>query len=286
MATGKERQKQLAREHYERQMQRRAEREARAKRTAVIGSTVGVLVVIGGVVAVTTWLTGSDSPTDASASPSAVPSASQPPTVQPTPIDATKVSCSYPADAKGGPAKKVGTPPAKPDLKAERMTFDTSQGEIVVDMEPMKAPCTVNSFAFLAGKNFFDGTKCHRLVTPGAGGLAILQCGDPLAKADGKGTTDGQGGPGYTFADENLGGMEYGKGVVAMANSGPNTNGSQFFLIYGDETKSLPPQYTPFGTVTKGMDILDKVAKGGFLADNTAPKVGVQIKDVTISGKS
>ncbi|WP_233507590.1 peptidylprolyl isomerase [Spongiactinospora gelatinilytica] len=273
MATGKERQRQLAREHYERQMQRRIERQAKTKRNAVIGSTIGVVVVIGGVVAAVTLIGGGDSRPQAASSPS------------PSPLDATKVSCSYPEDAKGV-TKKVGTPPSKPDLAATQMALNTSQGEIVVDMLPMKAPCTVNSFAFLASKDYFDGTSCHRLVTPETGGLAILQCGDPKAEADGKGTTDGQGGPGYSFADENLGGMPYGRGVVAMANSGENTNGSQFFLIFGDETKSLPPKYTPFGTVSKGMDILDKVAKGGFLADNTAPKVKVQIKDVTISGKS
>ncbi|GAA5060669.1 peptidylprolyl isomerase [Thermocatellispora tengchongensis] len=285
MATGRERQKQLAREHYERQMKRRMERQAKARRTAVVGSTVGVLVVIGGVVAATVLIGGGEPESNAAASPSAAPTESAPPPVTPTPIDATKVTCEYPKEDKGA-VKDVGTPPAKPDLKAERMTLKTSQGEIVIDMEPTKAPCTVNSFAFLAKKNYFDGTKCHRLVTPETGGLAILQCGDPLATADGKGEKDGQGGPGYRFNDEYLGGMQYGRGVVAMANSGPNTNGSQFFLIFGDETKQLPPQYTPFGTVSKGMDVLDKVAKGGFLADNQSPKVGVEIKDVTISGKS
>ncbi|MDF5751991.1 peptidylprolyl isomerase [Spongiactinospora sp. TRM90649] len=274
MATGKERQRQLAREHYERQMQRRIERQAKTKRNAVIGSTIGVVVVIGGVVAAVTLLGGNDSqPQAASSSPAAKP------------VDPTKVTCSYPEESKGE-VKKVGVPPSKPDLSATQMTMNTSQGDIVIDLQPLKAPCTVNSFAFLASKDYFDGSSCHRLVNPDGGGLAILQCGDPLAKADGKGVKDGQGGPGYSFADENLGGMPYGRGVVAMANSGPNTNGSQFFLIFGDETKQLPPQYTPFGTVSKGIDILDKVSKGGFLADNTAPKVKVQIKDVTISGKS
>ncbi|WP_285774230.1 peptidylprolyl isomerase [Microtetraspora sp. NBRC 13810] len=285
MSTGKDRQKQLAREHYERQLKRRAERQAKAKRTAVIGSTVGVLVVVGGVVAAVTLLSGNGSESSASDSAQVSPPPSAEAAVS-APADPTKVSCTYTKAAGGGGSKDVGLPPSKPNLKAERMTLDTSQGTIVVDLEPAKAPCTVNSFDFLAKKNFFDGTKCHRLVTPEQGGLAILQCGDPLAKADGKTATDGQGGPGYSFADENLAGAQYGRGVVAMANSGPNTNGSQFFLIFGDETKQLPPQYTPFGTVSKGMDVLDKVAKGGYLQDNTAPKVRVEIKDVTISAKS
>ena len=78
----------------------------------------------------------------------------------------------------------------------------------------------------------------------------MLQCGDPLAKADGKNPADGQGGPGYRFADENLQGAKYTRGVVAMANSGANTNGSQFFIVFGD--LQLPPNYTPFGTVKRG----------------------------------
>jgi peptidyl-prolyl cis-trans isomerase B (cyclophilin B) len=289
VATGKERQKRLAREHYERQLKRRAEREARKKRMAVIGSTVGVVTVVGGVVAAVAFLGSGGAETNAAADPSTDPSAlptpSEEPRPTPTPLDLAKVKCSYPKDAKGE-VKNVGTPPAKPNLKAKTMTLSTNEGDIVIDLATEQAPCTVNSFDFLAKKNYFDGPKCHRLVTPPTGGLAILQCGDPLAKADGKGTKDGQGGPGYRFDDENLGGMEYVRGTVAMANSGENTNGSQFFLIYGDETKGLPPQYTPFGTVRKGLEILDKVAAGGFLEDNTSPKVGIELKDVTISGKS
>lgn len=293
MATGKERQKQLAREHHERQLQRRLERETRAKRTAIIGSSVGVVVVVGGIVAATTLLGGGSGDPQAAASPttsaSASASASAEPTpttpkVTPTPIDLKTVSCTYTKDAQGK-VKEVGLPPKKPNLKARTMTIKTGQGDIVVDLMPKKAPCTVNSFDYLATKNYFDGTKCHRLVTPPTGGLAVLQCGDPLAKADGK-EQGGDGGPGYKYADENLGGLEYKRGVVAMANAGAGTNGSQFFIVYGDETASLPPQYTPFGTVTKGMDIVDKVAKGGFLEDQTSPKVPVDIKDVTITGKS
>ncbi|MEU7004000.1 peptidylprolyl isomerase [Nonomuraea sp. NPDC046570] len=291
MSTGKERQKQLAREHYERQMQRRAEREARAKRTAVIGSTVGVVVVVGGIVAATTLLSGNNDGATQSAA-DATPTAAITPTgapteapqVTPSPIDLKTVSCAYTKDAQGK-SKDVGLPPAKPNLKARTMTVKTGDGDIVIDLQPKKAPCTVNSFDYLASKDYFDNTRCHRLVTPQAGGLAVLQCGDPLAKADGK-SQGGDGGPGYKYADENLGGMPYKRGVVAMANAGAGTNGSQFFIVFGDETASLPPQYTPFGTVTKGMEIVDKVAKGGFLDDQTAPKVPVEIKDVTISGKS
>lgn len=291
MATGKERQKQLAREHHERQLQRRLEREARVKRTAIIGSSVGVVVVVGGIVAATTLLSGGNgdpqaaasATASASTSTSAEPTPSEPPQPTPTPIDLKTVSCAY-TKSEQGKVKDVGLPPKKPNLKAQTMTIKTNQGNIVVDLMPKKAPCTVNSFDYLASKNYFDDTKCHRLVTPESG-LAVLQCGDPLAKADGK-EQGGNGGPGYVYADENLGGMKYTRGVVAMANAGAGTNGSQFFIVYGDETASLPPQYTPFGTVTKGMEIVDKVAKGGFLEDKTSPKVPVDIKDVTITGKS
>ena len=117
----------------------------------------------------------------------------------------------------------------------------------------------------------------------------MLQCGDPTAKADGKSATDGSGGPGYRLSSENLKGAEYKRGVMAMANTRrPAPTGSQFFLVYGDI--GLTPDYTPFGTITKGLDILDKVNKAGVIDDpgdgTGAPKETVEIKDVTISGKS
>jgi len=188
-------------------------------------------------------------------------------------------------EAKGGTVKNVGMPPAKVSTDPATMTIKTNRGDIVATLNTAKAPCTVNSFKYLASKNYFDDTKCHRMGTS----FPILQCGDPLAKADGKNPTDGQGGPGYRFANENLAGAKYTRGVLAMANSGPNTNGSQFFIVFGDT--QLTPDYTPFGTVTKGLEILDGVAKNGVIAgpagDGTgAPKQAVEIKDVTITGKS
>jgi peptidyl-prolyl cis-trans isomerase B (cyclophilin B) len=165
------------------------------------------------------------------------------------------------------------------------MTIKTNRGDIVATLDSAKAPCTINSFKFLASKNYFDNTRCHRMGTD----FPILQCGDPLAKADGKSQADGSGGPGYRFANENLEGAKYTRGVLAMANSGPDTNGSQFFIVFGDT--GLTPDYTPFGTVTKGLEILDKVAKAGVIpgagGDGTgAPKLPIEIKDVTITGKS
>jgi peptidyl-prolyl cis-trans isomerase B (cyclophilin B) len=285
VATGKDRQKQLAREHYERQMARRAERQAKARRYAIIGSTLGAVGVVGVAVVAVVLLSGGGkdtSATTASTAPSASGSASA--AAAPKPYDKASGTCGYIAD-KTGQVKDVGLPPAEAGTSPRTMTMKTNLGTLEVALDGAKAPCTVNSFAYLAKKHYFDGTRCHRLVTQG---LHVLQCGDPLAKVDGKSTTDGQGGPGYRIADENLGGAPYNRGVVAMANGGANTNGSQFFIIYGDDTKALQPRYTPFGTVTKGIEIVDKVAKAGVQGGGSdgPPKMAVELKGVTISGKS
>jgi peptidyl-prolyl cis-trans isomerase B (cyclophilin B) len=128
--------------------------------------------------------------------------------------------------------------------------FFTSQGVITVRMLTTKAPCTTYSFRFLASQAYYNVTHCHRLTLQG---IYVLQCGDP--------TGTGSGGPGYAFNDENLTGATYPAGTVAMANAGPNTNGSQFFFTWKD-TK-LAPAYTPFGTVIGGMDVLQKIAAAG-----------------------
>jgi peptidyl-prolyl cis-trans isomerase B (cyclophilin B) len=127
-----------------------------------------------------------------------------------------------------------------------------------------QAPCTVNSFAFLAQQGYFNDTHCHRLTT--GPGLFVLQCGDPKG--------DGTGGPGYQFADEypsnqylpddpaRSKAIVYPRGTLAMANAGAGTNGSQFFIVYKDS--QLPPNYTVFGQVdAKDMGVLDKIAAAG-----------------------
>jgi len=150
----------------------------------------------------------------------------------------------------------------------------TNQGAIVLKLDAVKAPCTVNSFAFLADRKYFDSTPCHRLTTAG---IFVLQCGDP--------TGSGGGGPGYEFADENLTGALYPAGTVAMANGGPGTNGSQFFLVYKDTT--LAPNYTPFGTITGGLAVIQKIAAAG--SDNSngpgdgKPNLPVEITGVTVA---
>ena len=287
MPTTKQR-RQTARRRLERQLVRRAEQARRRRmRTQVIASVVGVLVVLAAV-----WLvivkTGDKKQPAAAAS--ATPTASQGPTAAPVPT-ATFTKKKHAIAKSTGPCKyaetaatqgstythDVGLPPdpATTPTAAHTMTLATSQGTIAVKLNAAKAPCTVQSFVFLLGKKFLDNTYCHRLTT--AATLAVLQCGDP------SGT--GQGGPTYQIKDEGLKGATYKRGTVAMANGGPGTNGSQFFLVYKDS--QLPANYTPIGTVTSGLDVLDKIGKAG--TDNANgegdghPVLGVQIKTAKIS---
>lgn len=157
------------------------------------------------------------------------------------------------------------------------ISFTTNQGEIVIETTPSLAPLTVNAIAALAQKNYFDKTICHRLTTEG---IYVLQCGDP--------TGTGTGGPGFNIPDENLPQPtenNYPAGTVAMANAGPGTSGSQFFLVYQDTT--LGPDYTIWGSITSGLDILQTIASAGVVDGGTdgAPVSGVTIEStkVTIS---
>ena len=117
----------------------------------------------------------------------------------------------------------------------------TNKGEFSILLDPAKAPLAVNNFVTLARYKYFDNTQCHRAIPE-----FVVQCGDP--------TASGSGGPGYSFADELPLEGEYKIGSIAMANSGPNTNGSQFFIITGENGAGLSPDYTLFGQVTDGLD--------------------------------
>ena len=153
--------------------------------------------------------------------------------------------------------------------------------------------CAVNSFAFLARKNFYDNTKCHRLATPENSGLGLLQCGDPQAKADGKNPTDGQGNAGYVFRDEAVGAIPYTRGVVFLTQplDAAGQNSSQFAISLSDENAQLEPQYSVLGMVKSGLEIIEKVAKDGVIVNpdditgdggSTAPKNPIIIKKVTL----
>ncbi|GAA2103054.1 peptidylprolyl isomerase [Streptomyces albiaxialis] len=268
MVSSEQRRKQLAREKFERQERRRAaaRRKARVRNGAIALGLVLVLAA-GAAYAATGGLGGDDGDTaDAARSPE--------PSQAPDPCD---------KPAKGEPNGKQWKkePAMKVDKSASyAMSLDTTCGTIGIEMDAGKAPHTVNSFRFLAGQKFFDHTPCHRLVDAD---IHVLQCGDP------QGT--GQGGPGYTIPDENLKdprlkGKKYPAGTVAMANQydaktgkGRDTGGSQFFLVFEDS--KLPPDYTPFGRITQGMDVLKKIAKAGSSPDpqtgNTPPNATVVI---------
>lgn len=268
MTGKKERQRKLARQRMLRQQQRRAE-QARKTRQITIVAVVCCVVVGLGVGGYFLFAgTGGSKAAAASATSSATPSASASASTQAEPA----TTCSY--QASGTAARNVGLPPTKPDYKAGyQATIHTNRGDVVIDLLNSKATCTVNSFVYLAAKKYFNGTHCHRLTTIDP---FVLQCGDP--------TGTGSGGPGYKFANENLAGAKYTQGTVAMANSGPNTNGSQFFIVY--KNSKLAASYTPFGEVVKGLGIIQNVAKAGSNNANAAgdghPKEKVVIESVTI----
>jgi len=280
VAGKQERQRKLARERYERRLAREAQRQESIRRaTRWTAGGVGVLVVVAVVVAGVIALTHSGkSSAKALSSPSVTPSASASvtptPTPTPTEVKEPATHCTYTPSPPA--ARNVGIPSATPDFKATyQATINTNRGAIVIDLLNSKATCTVNSFVFLAQKGFFNKTVCPRLVTTG---IFVLQCGDPTGK--------GTGGPGYEFESENLTGAKYTAGTLAMANSGtPNSNGSQFFIVY--KNTPLPPSYTPFGTVTSGLNILTAVAKEGVKpplnpAGGGQPKESVTIDSITI----
>lgn len=188
--------------------------------------------------------------------------------------DASK-KCSYPKDGTT-PARDVGTPPTDDLLAPKTFTLTLSYtkagrtvaGDVAVDLATGTAPCAVNSLAFLAGKKYFDGTSCHRLTTAESG-ISVLQCGDP--------TGTGGGTPGFSFADELSGSETYTAGTVAMANAGADTNGSQFFLVYGDS--QLAPNYTVLGHMRPaGTDVVKDIASVG----TDTPGDGHPVAKVTI----
>jgi len=159
--------------------------------------------------------------------------------------------------------------------KNPMVTIETNMGEIVMELYPDKAPKTVENFIKLSKKGFYDGVLFHRVV-PGF----VIQGGDPLTKEPSKKKMWGTGGPSYTFKDEPVRG-DYVRGAVAMANSGPDTNGSQFFVCVKDLTGRLQKNYNLFGQVTKGMDVVDKIVSAARDA-NDCPLKDVVMKKVTV----
>jgi peptidyl-prolyl cis-trans isomerase B (cyclophilin B) len=277
------RERQLARERYERRQAKRQETAMRRRKMQqVVAVVVAVLLVVGGGIWVA--LAGDDDSSVVATDEKADVAPSSPAAT--TPAESASPSTSESAAAgpcsftqTGEPAKDVGGLPAYDEKTATApatATVTTDQGEVVIELLTAQAPCTTTSFRHLADADYFDGTSCHRLTTEN---IFVLQCGDP--------TGTGTGGPGYQFGEENLpaeAAANYPAGSVAMANAGPGTNGSQFFLVYEDTT--LPPNYTIFGTITEGLDVIKQVAAGGSDDSNGTgdgkPNTPVSIESVQI----
>jgi len=221
------------------------------KRALGLILSAALAVTVGTAVTVTTV-------TGANASPQGLPGLNAPglhPRAAADPAPTGPDTCGYHASIPADRFKGIPVFNAAQAAQPFDVQFYTSQGIITVKMLTNAAPCTTWSFRFLASRGYFNGTHCHRLTTQN---IYVLQCGDP--------TGTGSGGPGYSFNDENLTGATYPAGTVAMANAGPNTNGSQFFFVWKDTT--LAPAYTPFGTVIGGMDVLQKIAAAGDDSQN------------------
>lgn len=158
-------------------------------------------------------------------------------------------------------------------------TLQTNMGDMKIELDIKNTPKTAANFILLAQKGFYDGTKFHRIVKD-----FMIQGGDPNSK-DNDLSNDGTGGPGYSFNDERLGETSYTRSTVAMANSGPNTNGSQFFIMIADN--QLQPNYVIFGKVVEGLDVLDKIASVPVVDNGNGelsrPKEDVIIETVRLS---
>jgi cyclophilin family peptidyl-prolyl cis-trans isomerase len=162
------------------------------------------------------------------------------------PVEGRAITGETPCPAVDGSEARASTFENAPSncldaSKTYTAVVTTNKGEFSIVLDQTKAPLAANNFVTLARYKYFDNTQCHRAILD-----FVVQCGDP--------TATGSGGPGYSFADELPQAGEYKLGSIAMANSGPNTNGSQFFIITGDQGVTLPPSYTLFGQVTSGLD--------------------------------
>jgi peptidyl-prolyl cis-trans isomerase B (cyclophilin B) len=301
--SSRKRQRELARAKYHRQMVRRAAAERRRRQiSAAVTVAVAVLLVVGFV----SWRAGVFSGKE-----------------QPPPPAAAQ-DCVWNPKTPDDNTKDVGTPPTL-DIAASgtrTMTITFAAGVVEAELDLSRAPCTAASFAYLANQSFFDNTTCHRLVDSGA---YVLQCGDPSGTGSGgpaytfadenlptapEPTASATAGPsptpGVTPAPNASpspsgsaapsaspspsapdGTVIYPKGTLAMANSGPNTNGSQFFIVYRDSP--FPPNYTIFGRVTKGLEVIEKIASGGHDGSyepspgGGKPKNDATIRSLTVS---
>ncbi|MGH3960743.1 protein kinase domain-containing protein [Mycobacterium sp.] len=277
----------------ERQLERRDQQARRRRILSIAAGSAGAVAVVAAV-ATTVWYTNHEhhktqgsaaagNSAGATPTPSGLPGA--PPLPSFTPSAGVGTDCQYPASPE--PASKQANPPRTGKVPTDpaqvSVSMVTDRGNVGLMLANNESPCTVNSFVSLAQQKFFDNTQCHRLTTSPT--LGVLQCGDP--------TGNGAGGPGYQFANEYPTdqyqpdepkmheAVVYPHGTLAMANAGPNTNGSQFFMVYNDSL--LPPEYTVFGTIQEdGLATLDKIAKDGVRGggEDGPPATAVTITSV------
>ena len=257
------------------ELENQIQRQKAVRRGTRIAILVGVVVVI--VAAISLWPEGDDAQTSESSETSSVAETTET-TVAPVPAGPFQYGegeCA-PADGSGEQVQKFAAAPKLciDPTKTYTALVSTNKGDLTIVLDPNKASGTVNNFVNLARSKYFDGTVCHRAIP-----TFVVQCGDP--------TATGSGGPGYAIADELPAAGEYKLGSLAMANSGPNTNGSQFFIISGEQGMTLPPNYSLFGQVTTGLDTtlpaLDKAGNSDPASNGVPPTEELRIIKVTIS---
>jgi len=256
------------------ELEKQLQRQKLVRRSTRIALLVGVVVAI--VAAISLW-PESDSTTAPETTETSVAENSET-TVAPVPagpFEYGQGECA-PTDGSGDQVREFASAPKLciDPTKTYTALISTNKGDLTVVFDPTKAPGTVNNFVNLARSKYFDDTVCHRAIP-----TFVVQCGDP--------TTTGAGGPGYAIADELPAAGEYKLGSLAMANSGPNTNGSQFFIISGEQGMTLPPSYSLFGQVTAGLDttlpLLDKAGNSDPASNGVPPKEEIRIISVQIT---
>lgn len=241
----------------------------RKAQTVKRGIYFGLVVLLVGILSAC-----SSTPKESAATPSATPSATATtPSTTATTL-ASGVTCTD-TTALGHSPVNITPPSEMTKGRMGTFTLVTNCGNIVIETNGVKAPVTMTALTALATGGYFDASLCHRLTTAS---IYVLQCGDP--------TATGSGGPGFTYQDENLPqpvANNYPEGTVAMANSGPSTNGSQFFLVYGDT--SLGASYTIWGKITSGLNIVKAVAAAGVVGGGSdgTPTVKIAIEKVIVS---
>ncbi len=265
----------------ENRRQRLSELAVQAQRQRIRKRIIRVLIGIAAILGLTAiiFVSGGDSSTSTETT-----------TVDTTVVDTTigapvttlagrSITGVTPCPAVDGSETRVATfenaPPTCIDAtRSYTAVVTTNKGVFTIVLDPIKAPLAVNSFVVLARYHYFDGTTCHRAIFD-----FVVQCGDP--------TATGGGGPGYEFADELPNAGDYKVGSIAMAKTGPNTNGSQFFVITGADGTALPPNYSLFGQVTEGLDstipALNNASNPDPAADGTPPAEHLEIISVTIT---